>query len=149
VPPPPDVQKTAFIPDHGYYKRSQTYNAAEVLSERTKTVKNNIIWITGEPNNEPFLAILSAIKKTKGIPIYILCGKECQPIRIKRAHDFGFIVYQVEEELEIPYSFFLLDGKLFIDASREHWIWETAEKQIIKANAAWAQELMNASKITH
>ena len=147
--PPPDIQKTSFIPDHGYYKRSQTYNSAEVLAERTKSIKNNIIWITGEPNNEPFLNILSAVKKRTGIPIYILCGKECQPIRIKRAHDFGFVVYQVEEQLEIPYSFFLLDGKLFIDASREHWIWETTEKKIIKANAAWAQDLINTSKITH
>jgi hypothetical protein len=141
------IPKTGFIPDRGYYRRANTYTAPEVVATRVNSTKKSIIWITSEPNNENILASITKRKAETGMPVYILCGKETGQHKIRRAQETGLTVHQVKEELETPYSIFLLDNKLVIDGSREHFIWETVEKKVIQDISAWAEELIAGSEI--
>jgi hypothetical protein len=136
-----------FFQDKGIYKRGESVNSEELTAARVKQAKKSIVWITSEPNNEKILSILAAIKNKNSMPIYIITDSETKPIRIKRAEEFGFSVNQFESALEAPFSCLLIDGMLLMDISRNHWIWETTDKAVIKSTGKWANDLIKNSKI--
>jgi hypothetical protein len=140
-------QLTGFIQDHGYYKHSNTYSAEEVAAERLKKASKNVIWVTSEPNERSILTALQAMYSREAIPVYIITGKETTKSRISAAQEAGFQVHQVQEELETPYSIMIIDGKILMDLSRQHWIWETTEKNILRDTGKWANELIESSQI--
>jgi hypothetical protein len=109
--------------------------------------KKTVIWVTSEPNNEKILSLLAAIKNRSPIPIFIVTGAETPNSRVQAALNAGFSVSKVTSSLEIPYSILLIDDKILMDISREHWIWETADKGIISDTAKWANQLLKNAKI--
>lgn len=141
------VPKTAFIPDYGYYERSQYYNATELVTKRIPTAKRSIVWVTSEPGNDTVLTNLTAHKRNSGIPVFILTGKETQNERIRRANQYGFIIHKLSVELETPYSIMLIDNSIVLDVSRENWLWETKEPQYIQTTATWIESLLKTATV--
>jgi len=136
-----------FLRDLGLYKRENSYTASELAGSRLRLAKKTIIWVTSEPNNEKMLSLLTAIKNKSPIPIFIVTGGETSQARIKPALDAGFSVSKLTSTLELPYSILVIDDKILMDISREHWIWETTEKDIISQTAQWANELLKNAKL--
>lgn len=131
-----------FLRDLGLYKRENSYTADELASTRLQMAKNTVIWVTNEPNEEKILSLLSAIKNRSPMPIFIITGAETPNNRIQGALNAGFSVSRITSTLEIPYSILLIDDRILMDISREHWIWETTDKEIISQTAQWANELL-------
>lgn len=136
-----------FLRDLGLYKRENSYTSNELASSRLKLAKKTIIWVTSEPNNPKMISLLSAIKNRSPLPIFIVTGSETPNTRIQDALDAGFSVSKVTSTLELPYSILIIDDRILMDISREHWIWETTDKQIIAETAKWANNLLKGAKI--
>lgn len=136
-----------FLRDLGLYKRENSYTANELAASRLKMTKKTVIWVTSEPNNEKILSLLAAIKNRSPIPIFIVTGAETPNSRVQAALNAGFSVSKVTSSLEIPYSILLIDDRILMDISREHWIWETTDKGIISETAKWANQLLKNAKI--
>jgi hypothetical protein len=144
---PKQKRSLNFLRDLGLYKRENSVTAPELAGNRLRLAKKTIIWVTSEPNNEKMLDVLTAIKNQSPIPIFIVTGAETSAARTRRAVDSGFTVSKISSSLEIPYSILLIDDRILMDISREHWIWETTDKEIISQTARWANELLKTSKI--
>jgi hypothetical protein len=136
-----------FLRDMGLYKRENSYRADELASSRLKLAKKTIIWVTSEPNNEQMLSLLSAIKNRSPLPIFVVTGAETSNNRIQPALNAGFSVSKVTSTLEMPYSILLIDDRILMDISRENWIWETTDKEIISETAKWANDLLKNAKV--
>jgi len=138
-----------FIKDTGIYKSDNTYDAEKLARLRLSKAKNSILWITSEPNNKALLSVLTDTKDEKGLPIVIVTGEETSRERIMQAKDKGFVVNQIQEELEVPYSFIIVDSKLLMDVSRKHWLWETTDKEILKETGDWLEDLTKNARIVN
>jgi hypothetical protein len=136
-----------FLRDLGLYKRENSYTSSELAASRLQKADKTIIWVTSEPNNEKMISVLEAIKNKSPIPIFIVTGAETSGKRIQRALDAGFSVSRLTSTLEIPYSILLIDDEVLMDISREHWIWETSQKDVINQTARWASELLKNAKL--
>jgi hypothetical protein len=93
------------------------------------------------------LSLLSAIKNRSPLPIFVVTGAETSNNRIQPALNAGFSVSKVTSTLEMPYSILLIDDRILMDISRENWIWETTDKEIISETAKWANDLLKNAKV--
>jgi hypothetical protein len=138
-----------FITDSGIYKTENTYDSEKLARLRLGKAKSSVLWITSEPNNEGLLSALVDAKEEKGLPIVIVTGGETSRERIQRAKNKGFVVNQIPESLETPYSYLIVDSKLLMDLSRKHWLWETTDKETLKDTSEWLENLTKNAKIVN
>lgn len=136
-----------FLKDRGVYKAENPIRGPQLAKSRIKLAEKTVIWVTSEPNNQEMLAILSNLKKTSPIPIFIVVGSDISAARIRPAMAAGLEVSRLDSSLEIPYSILIIDAKVVMDISRDHWVWETSDKDIIKETANWANQLIMNAKI--
>jgi hypothetical protein len=135
-------QKTGFTPDQGIYKRENKLDYKELARTRINLAKTRIIWITDTPDNLGILPSLAAKKNRDPVPIFILTGKETRPERLQNAAAYDIPISQLGIEFESPYSFLFIDDKLFVDVSRNHWLWESKEPRILEEAKKWIQTII-------
>ena len=140
-------RRAGFTPDLGLYSREQTLSTWELLPSRLDLAKKHIFAITGNPGDPHLLEALQTKKGETGLPVYIITGKDTPDRELKDAKELGFSVYKIKTTLERPYGVIIIDSKLVVDISREHWLWETSEPEIVKETGKWAGELMKEAEI--
>jgi hypothetical protein len=139
--------RSAFTRDLGLFKRENSKDAGEIAEARISAASKHLVWVTSEPDNPKILGSLLQKRKKSSIPIYIIVGKETPRERTKKAVSNGIEVRVSSKELEIPYSVLVTDDRMVSDISREHWVWESKEPDIIKKTFAWAMELVDGGTV--
>lgn len=140
-------RKSNFVQDLGIYKRENSVDSNFMLNARLEMAKARVWVITGEPGNPKLLQALVRKKRESGIPIYILTGKDTPKRETDKAKEEGFPVYRLTGTIERPYTIIIVDAKLVLDISRDQWVWETSEPEIVKATTDWASKIMTDAKV--
>lgn len=130
-----------FVQDIGLYSREAIANCWDMLNTRLELANNQIIVVTSDPSNRSLLEELKRKKDQSGLPIFIFTGKDTPAREMEIGRQAGMTVYRLKTTLERPYTIVLIDKKIVMDISRENWIWETTEPDVIKATAEWIAKL--------
>ena len=92
---------------------------------------SDITWLSNAPLDPAILAALSK-RKSQGIPILVIAGKQALRANLEGALQAGYTVYQSPLSLAELTSILIIDSKVTLDLSNPDFVWASAEPTLVK-----------------